>query len=171
MIGIDVILIQLMGRFIAINIVPFLLVFHQVIRRRRQLRGERFSELNLVAGEIQIVGLLGYYVILSIFFYSIPVLKYLQTRPGYDIVLIEPDGFTVYLIAMISFSMVVASIYLKVKRLWAYRLLIVILCTLTVYSFFTILEFGLISAVPLIVFSYLAYRLTRPTLKKEFYDT
>ncbi len=165
--SIDWVYIELMCRMFLINIIPFFLVFHLVMKRREQFKGKYFSELDLVAKEIQIVGLLGYYVILSIFFLSIPVLQYLNTKPGYNILLVEPDGFTVFIIAFLSFSLVVCSVYLKNKRIWAYRLSSFIIAGLLVYSFFSILEWGFISIVPVTVFAYLLFRLKRPHLREE----
>jgi len=163
----DWVYLQLLGRMVLINIVPFFLVFHMVMKRRDQLRGQGHSELKLIAKEIQIVGLLGYYVILSIFFFSIPVLQYLNTKPGYNIVLVQPDNYTVFLISFISFALVVSSVYLKWKRVWAYRLSLFIITGLLIYAFFSILEWGLISFVPVTVFAYLMYRLKRPQLYRE----
>lgn len=163
----DWVYLQLLGRMVLINIVPFFLVFHLVMKRRDQFRGKGHSELKLTAKEIQIVGLLGYYVILSIFFFSIPVLQYLNTKPGYNIVLVQPDDYTVFLISFISFSLVVCSVYLKWKRVWAYRLSLFIITGLLIYAFFSILEWGLISFVPVTVFAYLTYRLKRPSLHRE----
>src|SRR3990167_8509081 len=82
------------------------------------------GRLVLVADEIKAVGILGYVVILSIFFYSIPVLRYMHDKKGYDILLVEPDGYTVFLIAFLSFSLVVGGVYLKARRRWAYGLLV-----------------------------------------------
>jgi len=163
----DGVLLGLVGRVIVINILPFFLLFHLVMRRREQFYGKGHSELALVAREIKIVGVMGYVIILSMFFFSIPVLRYLKTKPGYDIILIEPDGFTVYLIALLSFALVVSGIYLKVRRAWAFYLLVFLLWSLLGYAFFSILEWGLISAVPVAVFSYLLYQLSRPSLRRE----
>ena len=163
----DWIYIQLLGRMVLINIVPFFLVFHLVMKRRDQFKGKGHSDLKLIAKEIQIVGLLGYYVILSIFFFSIPVLQYLNTKPGYNIILVKPDDYTVFLISFISFALVVSSVYLKNKRFWAYQLSFFIITGLLVYSFFSILEWGLISIVPVTVFAYLMYRLKNPLLRRE----
>jgi hypothetical protein len=159
---------KFLGRFILINIVPFFLVFNLVMRRRRQLSGANYSELRLVSSEFQTVGILGYFVILSIFFFSIPVLQYLNTKPGYHILLVQPDGYTVFLIAFISFAMVVGSIYLKERRRWAYRLLLFISTLLVGYSFFAVLEFGFLAIVPVVLFCYLLYRLRKPSLRQEF---
>jgi hypothetical protein len=157
----------LMGRMVIINVVPFFLVFHLVMLRRKQLAGEHLPELNLIAGEIKIVGVLGYFVILSTFFFSIPVLQYMDTKPGYDILLVEPDGYTVFLMALISFSLVVFGIYLREKKKWAYWAVMVLIGFLVCYAFFAVLEMGLFASIPVVVFTYLLYRLTRPSLRKE----
>lgn len=162
--------LKFVGRFIIINIVPFFLVFNLVMHRRRQLSGANYNELKLVASEIQTVGILGYFVILSMFFFSIPVLQYLNTKPGYQILLVQPDGYTVFLIAFISFALVVASVYLKGKRRWAYRLSLFLITLLVLYSFFAVLEFGFFAMVPVVLFSYLLYRLKKSSLRKEFFN-
>lgn len=160
-------LLDFIGRFIIINIVPFFLVFNLVMRRRRMPSGNPLSELKLIAAEIKTVGILGYFVILSMFFFSIPVLQYLNTKPGYQILLVQPNGYTVFLIALLSFALVVGSIYLKMKRRWAYRILMTLMTLLVGYSFFAVLEFGVIALVPVVLFSYLLYHLKRPSLLKE----
>ena len=164
---VDWVFVGFLGRMVLINVMPFFLVFHLVMRRRRQFLDKKDSELGLVGDEIKIVGILGYVVILSIYFFSIPVLRYLKTKPGYDILLVEPDGFTVFLIAFLSFTLVVASIYLKAKRRWAYDVLSVLSGILLLYAFFSVLEWGCISGVPVTLFAYICYRLSRPGLKRE----
>jgi hypothetical protein len=157
----------LIGRFIVINVIPFVMVFHLVMRRRQKQNKNSFSELLLVSGEMQVVGLLGYYVILSIYFFSIPVMIYGNKYCGYNIGLVEPDGYTVFLIAFISYALVVCSVYLRNKRMWAYRLSIFILSLLLLQSFFSILDIGEVCVVPVVLFTYLLYRLKRPSLMSE----
>jgi len=169
--NIDFTVIGLLGRVVVINVVPFFVVFHLVIRRRKQFISNKFGEARLLANEIQTVGLSGYFVILSIYFFSIPVINYLNTQPGYEILLIEPDGYTVFMIAFISFWLVVAGVFLKYKKMWAHKLAIFIISLLMFYSFFSILELGIIAVVPVTVFLYLLYRLTRNTLKEEIFNT
>ena len=163
----DWVFLELLARFFLINIVPFFLVFHLVVRRRDQRPGRRRSELVLTAKELQTVGLLGYYVILSIFFFSIPVLKYLNTKPGYDILLIAPDNYTVFIISVVSFSLVVCSVYLQGRRRWAWDMAFYLVSGLLCYSFFAVLEWGAICIVPVSVFAYLLFRLTRPGLRAD----
>lgn len=167
--SLDPIILGLLGRAVLINVAPFFLVFHMVMRRRQHFHGRPDSVLNLLADEFKIVGILGYVVILSIFFFSIPVLRYLKTKPGYDIILVQPDGFTVYLIATLSFTLVVAGVYLKLRKKWAYFLLLFLVWILLIYAFFTILEWGLISMVPVLLFAYLRYRLVQPALRRELF--
>ncbi|MCD4780856.1 MAG: hypothetical protein K8S27_09970 [Candidatus Omnitrophica bacterium] len=166
---IDWTLVDLLGRFILINIVPFVFFFQLIMKRREQWLGSKHSEIILVAGELQTVGFLGYYIILSIFFYSIPVLKYINKDEFY-IFLIEPEDYTVATIAIISFTLVVCAIFMRHRFLWAYRLAVVIINLLLIYSFFHILEIGPVCIVPIIVFGYLLYRLTKPTFLKELLE-
>ncbi len=163
----DLELLGLIIRCVFINIVPFFFVFHLVMRRRNKIYQSRFNELELIVSELQIVGLLGYFVILSIFFFSIPVLLYLRSKPGYDIVFVEPDGYFIAITAFISFLLVVSAIFLKYKYLWAYRLALFLVNLLLFLSFFFILEVGFISIVPVVLFAYLSYRLTRRSLKRK----
>jgi len=164
----DPIFLKLLCRLVLINLLPFFLVFSLTLRRRRQRFGVKMNELVLVADEINTVGILGYVVILSIFFFSIPVLRYMHDTKGYDILLVEPDGYTVFLLAFFSFSLVVGGVYLKARRHWAYWLLNLEITLLLVAAFFTVLDIGAIGIVPIIVFSYLLYKLKSPALKQEF---
>ncbi|MDZ4241357.1 MAG: hypothetical protein U1D99_00870 [Candidatus Omnitrophota bacterium] len=154
-------------RFLLINVVPFAMVFPLVHRRHRQMKGAPFSDLPLIADEVRAVGLLGYYVILSIYFFSIPVLQYMKARRGYDILLVQPDGYTVFLIAFISFALVVSGVYLNAGRVWAYHLAHAVLTALLASSFFSVLDLGAVALVPVAVFSYLLYKLRRPVVLRE----
>ncbi len=165
----DSTLLALLGRIILINVVPFFLVFHLVMKRRKHHLGEKNNELDLIASEIIIVGILGYFIILSIYFFSIPVLLHTQSTSKYNIMLVEPDGHIVFYVAYFSYALVVCGIYLKAKKIWAHRALLLILCLLLFFGYFTILELGLIAFVPIALFSYLLFRLTRPGLKKELF--
>jgi hypothetical protein len=162
----DVEFLLLIGRCILINVVPFFFVFHLVMRRRRNRQDKKFNELELIVSEVQIVGLLGYFIILSIFFFSIPVIVYLNTRRGYDIIFVEPDGYFIAITAFISFLLVAGAIFMKYQHVWAYRLTLFLINLLLFLSFFFILEVGVISFVPVILFAYLSYRLTRHSLKR-----
>jgi len=160
-------LIGLAGRLILVNVVPFFLAFHLVMQRRKKLAGAHFSELALIGGELQTVGILGYFVILSIYFCSIPVLNYINTKPGYEILYVAPEPETVLILAVISFSLVVAGIFLRWKKRWAYHLAYFVVSLLMFYAFLSILHYGWVSIVPVVLFSYLLFRLTRESLKRE----
>ncbi len=153
-----------------INIVPFLLILNLAVARRKN-KSSQLTELELVAEEIRIVGVLGYTIILSIYFFSIPSLSYSKAHGNRDILLVEPDEYTVFLIALISFSLVVAGIYLKLKKRWAYYLCLFVDFILIVYSFLLVLDLGIISMIPIIVFTYLLYKLTRPTFRSQLFQS
>ncbi len=165
--GDDVNYLGLMLRLLLINVVPFILVFKLVVNRRRQMAGHLFSELKLVAGEIYIVGIFGYVDIMSIYFFSIPVMRYMNIKNGFHIDYVEPDGFTVYLISIISFALVTCGIYLKEKRWWAWWLSVFLIGCLNVYAILSTLQYGFVSLIPITMFSYILFRLTRPNLKNE----
>lgn len=158
---------NLILRIILTNVVPFFLLFHMVMQRRKQLRGEPASHVRLVAGELTIVGLLGYYVILSAFFISIPVMDFMNGQPGYRVMYVVPEGATVYGIAVISFYLVCAGMFLQRYHYWAFRLAVLMILILILYAFFSILHYGPVALVPVIVFVYLLFRLTREELIDE----
>ncbi|MGE0268231.1 MAG: hypothetical protein AB7S78_07235 [Candidatus Omnitrophota bacterium] len=160
------VLANLLGRLILINVVPFFLVFHLVMQRRRA-ENDSASQVKLIAGELKIVGIFGYFIILSIYFFSIPVLEYMNVGSGYNIRYVQPDPYTVYLIATVSFYLVCSGIYLRVYKYWAFRLAILLIILLLFYAFSSILHYGLISLVPVILFAYFLYRLTREELVTE----
>ncbi|MCA9394374.1 MAG: hypothetical protein KC900_09245 [Candidatus Omnitrophica bacterium] len=159
--------LNLVFRILLTNVVPFFLLFHMIMQRRRQLRGEPASHVRLVAGELTIVGLLGYYVILSAFFVSIPVMDYMNDRQGYRVMYVAPEGSTVYVIAAISFYLVCAGIFLQRYHYWAYRLAVLMVMVLIMYAFFSVLHYGPVALVPVTVFVYLLFRLTREELVNE----
>ncbi len=159
--------LNLLLRILIINVVPFLLLFNMVMRRRRQLRGQPSSHVRLVAGEITIVGLLGYFVILSAFFVSIPVIDYMNDRQSYRVMYVAPEGSTVYVIAAISFYLVCAGVFLQRYHYWAFRLAVLLVMILIFYAFFSVLHYGPVALVPVTVFAYLLYRLTREELILE----
>lgn len=161
------IILNLFFRLVLINVVPFFLVFHLVMQRRRRVAGEPVSEVNLIAGELKIVGILGYFVILSIYFLSIPVLNYINHGSGYNIIYIQPDPLTVYLIAAVSFYLVCSGVYLGAYKYWAFRLAVILIILLLFYAFSSILHYGLISLVPVVLFTYFLYRLTREDFVSE----
>jgi len=160
------IIINLLFRLVLINVVPFFLVFHLVMQRRRGV-GKPGSEVNLIAGELKIVGILGYFVILSIYFLSIPVLNYMNNGSGYNIIYVQPDPFTVYMIAAVSFYLFCSGVYLGAYKYWAFRLAVILIIFLLFYAFTSILHYGLISLVPVILFTYFLYRLTREDFVSE----
>lgn len=159
--------VQLISRIIVMNVVPFVLLFHLVMRRRRQMRGEPSSHVRLVAGELTIVGVLGYFVILSAFFISIPVMDYMNDRQSYRVMYVAPEGSTVYVIAAISFYLVCAGVFLQRYHYWAFRLAVLLVMVLIFYGFFSILQYGAVALVPVTVFAYLLFRLTREELILE----
>lgn len=160
-------ILNLFIRLVLINVVPFFLVFHLVMQRRSQSRTEPASQVKLIANELKIVGILGYFVILSIYFFSIPVLDYMNGSSGYNIRYVQPDSFTVYLIAAVSFYLVCSGVYLGVYKYWAFRLSVLLIIFLLFYAFSSVLHYGLISFVPVILFTYFLYRLTREELVAE----
>ena len=159
--------VQLILRIVVINVVPFLLLFHMVMRRRKQLRGVPSSHVKLVAGELTIVGMLGYYVILSAFFVSIPVMDYMNDRQDFRVMYVAPEGSTVYGIAAISFYLVCAGVFLQRYHYWAFRLAVLLVMILIFYGFLSVLHYGPVALVPVSVFSYLLFRLTREELILE----
>lgn len=159
--------VSLLIRIVLINVVPFFLLFQLVMQRRRQLKGEKVSHVKLLAGELTIVGLLGFYVILSAFFVSIPVMEMMNDREGYRVLYVAPEGSTVYAIAAISFYLVCAGIFLQRYHYWAFRLAVLLIMVLTFYAFFSVLHYGPIAMVPVCVFVYLLYRLTSNELIQE----
>lgn len=165
--NIDLTMLKLIGRLILINVVPFILVFHMVIKRRRQFGGKNYSDVALIAGEIKIIGILGYFVILSIFFFSIPVLEYTDADVGYNIRDVEPGESTVLVIATISFMLVVAGIFLERKKVWAYRMAKALVILLTAYAITSTLHYGAISLVPIIFFSYFINKLKNENILNE----
>ncbi len=160
-------MLKLIGRMVLINVVPFFLVFHLVMKRRRQLSGAPYSDLMLVAGELKIIGILGYFVILSIYFFSIPVLEYTDPDVGYSIRDVEPGESTVLVIAVVSFMLVVGGIYLQKKKIWAYKMSKALVILLTAYAITSTLHYGAISLVPIIFFSYFINKLKNENLLKE----
>lgn len=160
------IILNLFFRLVLINVVPFFLVFHLVMQRRRGV-GKPGSEVSLIAGELKIVGILGYFVILSIYFLSIPVLNYMNNGSGYNIIYVQPDPFTVYMIAAVSFYLVCSGVYLGAYKYWAFRLAVILIIFLLFYAFSSILHYGLISLVPVVLFTYFLYRLTREDFVSE----
>lgn len=160
------IILNLFFRLVLINVVPFFLVFHLVMRRRRGV-GKPGSEVSLIADELKIVGILGYFVILSIYFLSIPVLNYMNNGSGYNIIYVQPDPLTVYMIAAVSFYLVCSGVYLGAYKYWAFRLAVMLIIFLLFYAFSSILHYGLISLVPVVLFTYFLYRLTREDFVSE----
>ncbi len=158
-----------MGRLIVLNAFPFIVLVHMIRRRNKQQVGHKFSEVDLMAWEILTTGVLGYFIILSMYFFSIPVLNYVKPEGRYGIYYVSPEGTTVYLISYISYCLAACGIYLRRKKRWAYFFTIFIVICILFYAFFSVLEIGGIAFVPVIISSYLLYRLTRASFKKEFF--